>query len=59
MWVALFQVREMPGYDCACYVNGRGGFFRRREEVTRVLPSKMRDFILIKALPKSETGFVI
>jgi putative methanogenesis marker protein 7 len=29
------------------------------KEVARVLPSKMRDFILIKALPKSETGFVI
>ncbi len=29
------------------------------KEVARILPSKMRDFILIKALPKSETGFVI
>ncbi len=29
------------------------------KEVARVLPSKMRNFILIKALPKSETGFVI
>ncbi|KCZ72683.1 putative methanogenesis marker protein 7 [Candidatus Methanoperedens nitroreducens] len=29
------------------------------KEVARVLPSKMRDFILIKALPRSETGFVI
>jgi putative methanogenesis marker protein 7 len=29
------------------------------KEVARVLPSKMRDFILIKALPKSETGFII
>ena len=45
--------------DCACYVNGRGGFFRRREDIAKVLPSKMRDFILIKARTKSETGFVI
>lgn len=29
------------------------------KEVASVLPSKMRNFILIKALPKSETGFVI
>jgi len=29
------------------------------KEVARILPSKMRDFILIKALPKSDTGFVI
>ena len=29
------------------------------KEVARVLPSKMRNFILIKAIPKSETGFVI
>ena len=29
------------------------------KEVARVLPSKMRNFILIRALPKSETGFVI
>ena len=29
------------------------------KEVARVMPSKMRNFILIKALPKSETGFVI
>lgn len=29
------------------------------KEVARVLPSKMRNFILIKALPKSETGYVI
>ncbi|MCZ7356597.1 MAG: methanogenesis marker 7 protein [Candidatus Methanoperedens sp.] len=29
------------------------------KEVAKVLPSKMRNFILIKALPKSETGFVI
>lgn len=29
------------------------------KEVARIMPSKMRDFILIKALPKSETGFVI
>ncbi len=29
------------------------------KEVAQVLPSKMRNFILIKALPKSETGFVI
>ncbi len=29
------------------------------KDVARVLPSKMRNFILIKALPKSETGFVI
>ncbi len=29
------------------------------KEVARVLPSKMRNFILIKALPKSETGFSI
>ncbi|MCE8422366.1 MAG: methanogenesis marker 7 protein [Candidatus Methanoperedens sp.] len=29
------------------------------KEVALVLPSKMRNFILIKALPKSETGFVI
>src|SRR5665811_1581079 len=29
------------------------------KEVARILPSKMRDFILIKALPKSETGFII
>ncbi len=28
------------------------------KEVAQVLPSKMRNFILIKALPKSETGFV-
>jgi len=31
----------------------------KMKEVARVLPSKMRNFILIKALPKSETGFVI
>ena len=31
----------------------------KMKEVAKVLPSKMRDFILIKALPKSETGFVI
>ncbi len=29
------------------------------KEVARIMPSKMRSFILIKALPKSETGFVI
>ncbi len=29
------------------------------KEVAKVMPSKMRNFILIKALPKSETGFVI
>ncbi len=29
------------------------------KEVARVLPSKMRNFILIKAIPKSETGFMI
>lgn len=29
------------------------------KEVANVLPSKMRNFILIKAKPKSETGFVI
>jgi putative methanogenesis marker protein 7 len=29
------------------------------KEVAHVLPSKMRNFILIKALPKSESGFVI
>ncbi len=29
------------------------------KEVARVMPSKMRNFILIKALPKSETGYVI
>jgi putative methanogenesis marker protein 7 len=29
------------------------------KEVAQILPSKMRDFILIKALPKSETGFII
>ena len=29
------------------------------KEVAKVMPSKMRSFILIKALPKSETGFVI
>jgi putative methanogenesis marker protein 7 len=29
------------------------------KEVARVLPSKMRNFILIRAKPKSETGFVI
>ncbi len=29
------------------------------KEVARVLPSKMRNFTLIRALPKSETGFVI
>jgi putative methanogenesis marker protein 7 len=29
------------------------------KEVAHVLPSKMRNFILIKAKPKSETGFVI
>ncbi len=29
------------------------------KDVARVLPSRMRNFILIKALPKSETGFVI
>jgi putative methanogenesis marker protein 7 len=29
------------------------------KEVAQVLPSKMRNFILIKAKPKSETGFVI
>ncbi|VVB94045.1 Methyl-coenzyme M reductase operon protein C [uncultured archaeon] len=29
------------------------------KEVAQVLPSKMRDFILIKPRPKSETGFVI
>ncbi len=29
------------------------------KEVARVLPSKMRNFILIKAIPRSETGFVI
>ncbi len=29
------------------------------KEVAQVLPSKMRNFILIKARPKSETGFVI
>ncbi len=31
----------------------------KMKEVARVLPSKMRNFILIKPLPKSETGFVI
>lgn len=31
----------------------------KMKEVARVLPSKMRNFILIKALPKSETGFVV
>ena len=40
-------MREMPVCDCACYVNGRGGFFRRREEVARVFSSKMRDFVVI------------
>jgi len=29
------------------------------KEVARVMPSKMRNFTLIRALPKSETGFVI
>lgn len=29
------------------------------KEVAQVLPSKMRNFILIKSRPKSETGFVI
>ncbi len=29
------------------------------ELMARVLPSKMRNFILIRAKPKSETGFVI
>jgi methyl coenzyme M reductase subunit C-like uncharacterized protein (methanogenesis marker protein 7) len=29
------------------------------KEVAKVLPSKMRNFILIKAKPKSETGFVL
>lgn len=31
----------------------------KMKEVARVLPSKMRNFTLIRALPKSETGFVI
>lgn len=31
----------------------------KMKEVAKVLPSKMRNFILIKPLPKSETGFVI
>jgi putative methanogenesis marker protein 7 len=31
----------------------------KMKEVAKVLPSKMRDFILIKALPKSVTGFVV
>ena len=31
----------------------------KMKEVAKVLLSKMRDFILIKARPKSETGFVI
>lgn len=29
------------------------------KEVAQVMPSKMRNFILIRALPRSETGFVI
>ena len=31
----------------------------KMKEVAKVLPSKMRDFILIKACTKPETGFVI
>ena len=31
----------------------------KMKEIAKVLPSKMRDFILIKARTKSETGFVI